>query len=149
MYKTIHDFMDDFQKLFKSPVAQTKAKAITIITHTHGTYRLVPTVIGCGVFRCVQGKKCRAQVSPRRLSRNQRVAEAQSAQHPAFLPLFEQVQLAQAGQAGLQPLLVSTTLFFHGQRKRRQQKLGAAWFGRSHHLVPLRAPKSEKMMIEL
>ena len=102
---------------------------------THGTYRLVVAVIRCGVFRGVQAKKCRAQFSPRRLSSKPRVAEAQRAQHPALLPLLEQLQLTQAGQAGLQPLLVSTPLLFHGQRKRRQHKLRAARLGRRHRLV--------------
>lgn len=100
------------------------------------TYRLVPAVTRCGVFRCVQGEKRRPQLSPGRLSRNRRVAEAQGAPHPALLPLLQQFQLTQAGQAGLQPLLVSASLLFHGQRERRQQKLGAARrLARRHHPV--------------
>lgn len=97
-------------------------------TLRYRTYSLEPEAV---VIRrvtdwCVRGATC-PKSSPSLAPGNRRVPKAESVQHPAFLPLFEQLQLTQAGQAGLQPLLIPTALSFHGQRERREHESKRAW----------------------
>lgn len=88
---------------------------------TSTTYSFLAVFLRRVAVWSVQGAPSRPQSSPRRPPGALRVPEAERAQHPALLPLFEQLQLTQAGQAGLQPLLIPTALRFHGQRESREQ----------------------------